>query len=274
MNPVETYDASVASVRTLMDTFWSSRGWNSSPKWPAEPELRDAIRRGVMFAAPQRLDHDGWVDAAKKAASLVSAEEIEDAFLASLTSRRLDLRSALSSYVVATRLPAHPYRQDAPDPMCSECSLYTDEQDLNVLNFERFKWGGVRHDQVDYVAFDLEQFRRAPRIEATRQDIDAGRRLLDELRLLPPGTGAPAAAKQLRSLKGNQAERGVLLDILGVCSILQTPDHRGHIPQFVPYRARELPPHRFVDRAYPVCWWTSDHGINDSAVAKVLPRLL
>lgn len=204
----------------------------------------------------------------------MSPEEVEDAFVASLPSRRWDLRSALSSCVIATRVPKHHYREDPPDPMCSECFLYTDERDLNMLNFERFKWGGVRLDHIDYVAFDLEQFRRAPRLDATKRDIDAGRRLLDELRHLPPGTSAPAAAKRLRSLKGNQAEREVVLDILGICSILEAPGHPGHVPQFVASRERELPPHRFVDRAYPVCWWTADHGINESAVAEVLPRLL
>jgi hypothetical protein len=31
--------------------------------------------------------------------------------------------------------------------------------DLNVLNFERFKWGGVRRDQPVYATFDLERSR-------------------------------------------------------------------------------------------------------------------
>lgn len=30
-------------------------------------------------------------------------------------------------------------------------------EDLNVLNFERIKWGGVRHGALIYTLFDLEQ---------------------------------------------------------------------------------------------------------------------
>ena len=271
MDQLKTYDASTASVRTLLNTFWSPQGWRSTPAWPSEMEFEEAIRRGVMFGALRVLDHDGWVGAAKDEASLVTADEVETAFIASLTSRRLDLRSALGSYVIATGLPRHSHR--GSDPMCSECSLSAGEVDLNVLNFERFKWGGVRRDQVEYVAFDLELFRRAPRQEATGDDIDVGRRLFDELRNLTAGVGASAAAKLLRVVKGNQAEREVLLDILGVCGILEAPEHPGHNPQFVPARARDLPAQRFVDRAYPACWWRSEYGINDAALARVLPAL-
>jgi hypothetical protein len=38
---------------------------------------------------------------------LLSPAEVGEAFLASLTSRRLDLRSALGSYAVARLLPEH-----------------------------------------------------------------------------------------------------------------------------------------------------------------------
>jgi hypothetical protein len=40
-----------------------------------------------------------------------------------------------------------------------------------VLSFERSKWGGVRTDHVEYIAFDLEQFARAPRLQPTPADI-------------------------------------------------------------------------------------------------------
>lgn len=58
---------------------------------------------------------------------------------------------------------------------------------MNVLNFERFKWGGVRRDDIAYIAFDLEQFARAPRLAPTRADIEVGQQLIDALRGLPPG---------------------------------------------------------------------------------------
>jgi hypothetical protein len=40
--------------------------------------------------------------------------------------------------------------------VCSFLSGEAGKQDLNVSNFERFKWGGVRCYSVPYIVFDLE----------------------------------------------------------------------------------------------------------------------
>jgi hypothetical protein len=269
------YDASPGSIRPLVDTFWSSAGWRRPRNWPGEAELAAAVERGVMFAAPAVLDHDGWVEAARAAVARVSAEDVEAAFLTSLTSRRLDLRSALASYVIARGLPEHPFTARSGSEQCAICGLYAEAatEDLNVLNFERFKWGGVRRNSIVYVAFDLQQFVRAPRPEVRTEDRDLGRMVLDVLNNLPAETTATQAVGQLRCLKGNPAERAVLLDILGVCGILASAAHPGHDQKFVPAIERDLPPRRFVDRAYPVCWWTASEGVNWKAVSDLLPTL-
>jgi len=64
---------------------------------PPPELLAQAVAAGVMFTEPRTLDHDGWVRAAKRAAAGVTAPEVGAAFLASLTSGRMDLRSALAS---------------------------------------------------------------------------------------------------------------------------------------------------------------------------------
>jgi len=58
-------------------------------------------------------------------------------------------------------------------------------------------------------------------------------------------------------LKGNKAGREVMMDISGICSILDTGEHHGYAYGFVSAVQRDLPPYRFVDRAYPACWRTS-----------------
>jgi hypothetical protein len=228
-----------------------------------------------MFAEPVVLDHDGWVAAARAAVGHVSHDEAEVAFVASLTSHRLDLRSALASFLIVGGLPDHSFTAGPHGGQCAVCGLYDDPAatDLNVLSFERFKWGGVRHDSIIYVAFDLQQFRLAPRLEPTAEDRRLGRTILETLDDLPPGTTASQAAAQLRCVKGNKAEREVLLDILGICGVLDTDDHRGFAKAFVPWSARDLPPQRFVDRAYPACWWRAAAGVNADAVKSVLPTL-
>jgi hypothetical protein len=62
-----------------------------------------------LLTVPRAEHHDGWVGAVRRAVSQVSAEEAATAFLASLASRRLNLRSALGSYAIARFLPAHDF---------------------------------------------------------------------------------------------------------------------------------------------------------------------
>ncbi len=274
MSDVSTYDASPAALRPLLDAFWSAQGWQQPPAPPMGAELAQAVASGIAFAAPRALDHDGWVAAARAAVAAVTPKDVEEAFVASLPSRRLDLRSVLGSYAVARHLPAHPFTP-GPSTMCAVCGLpQFAEQDLNVLSFERFKWGGVRRDDLRYVTFDLEQFQRAPRLPVSPEAVQLGRELLGALQLAGADETATTTAAGLRMVKGNKVEREVLLDILGVCGVLETREHNGYLTSFVPYNSRELPPRRFVERSYPVCWWHGGDGVNGVAVQAVLSFLL
>jgi hypothetical protein len=258
-----------------MDTFWTPQGWRRHPAWPSLDVMSAAIEAGVMFGA-RTGDHDSWVSAARAAADSTTIEEISDAFLASLTSRRLDLRSALGSYAVARFLPEH-VADYSPGWCCAICGQIrpaeAEPAELNVLSFERFKWGGVRTDDIEYVAFDLEQFARAPRLSPTSDDIGVGRRLITQLRQLPPGTTAAQAVRYLKMLPGNKAERDVVIGILGVCGILETATHQGYANSYVSKRDRQLPGRRHVDQDYPACWWTAEDGVNDEALQIFLPQL-
>lgn len=142
------------------------------------------------------------------------------------------------------------------------------------MNFERFKWGGTQRDNLCYVAFDLEQFVRAPPEQTTNKTLTVGRQLIQELRHAPSQLTASPMAKQLKVVKGSVAEREVLLDILGVCGILQTPEHPGYATRFVPFRDRVLPTRTYVPRAHPVCWWTGGNGVNMDALRMFLPQLI
>jgi hypothetical protein len=259
-----------------MQAFWTAQGWRDPYQLPTEPELAEAVASGVMFAEPVHRTHDEWVSAARSAAGRLEVKEVSDAFMASLTTRRMDLRSALGSYAVARHLPEHSFVPGPGGTLCSICRLAQDGSptELNVLSFERFKWGGVRHDDITYVAFDLEQFQKAPRARPDDAAVRLGRAVLDALRATPAKETASAAAKRLRMVRGSDSEREVIMDILGLCGVLATSERPGYLTRFVPYRDRALPPHHFVDRTYPVCWWRGHDGVSDEAVQALLPALL
>jgi hypothetical protein len=278
--PSAKYTPNVSAIRTLTRTFWTAKGWRSATKdvssLPSLEETRGAVDQGIMFDGPEwRLSHDELVAEVSAAVSNVALETVSEAFISSLATGRLDLRSALGSYAVGRYLPDHQL-QPGPSYRCRLCGLPTGERSLdrNVLNFERFKWGGVRTDDLAYVAFDLRQFSCAPLVPLTADAIQLGRDLLSYLDSLPARATATDAAVGMKLLKGNQAERMGIMDILGVCGILETRNHQGYGDEFVPFVARDIPAKRFVERTYPVCWWTAADGINRSNLRAFLPQLI
>jgi hypothetical protein len=44
--------------------------------------------------------------------------------------------------------------------------------------------------------------------------------------------------------------------------VLGTAEHPGFLERFVLASERHLPERRFVDMAYPACWWTGRDGVN------------
>jgi hypothetical protein len=152
------------ALRILFDTHWSSQGWKAERSTSPE-DLAYAVHAGVMFPEPLRTSHDDLGARTRRLASTVDGKCVAQAFLSSLSTRRLDLRSALGSYAVARLLPDHTFTRKGH--LCAVCG-YPDgvsDVDLNVLSFERHKWGGVRRDDLSYIQFDLDAFSRTEDVE-------------------------------------------------------------------------------------------------------------
>jgi hypothetical protein len=231
-----------------------------------------AKSKGVMFEPVAPTHHELVCDVRERVATL-TRRVVVDAFLASLTSRRLDWRSALGSYSVFQHLPSHV----ANGGECAVCGAHDgpDTTDLNVLNFERLKWGGVRHAQPSYASLDLRLFAGDPPPQYTKSDAEVFRAIVTAIR--GAGTGVTSANVQslfAGSLRSNKSERDTLVAILGYCSILEAPAHRGFADSFVPCSARELPARRFVDMPYPACWWSTSVGINESMLQEHFAHVL
>jgi len=138
-----------------------------------------------------------------------------------------------------------------------------------VLNFERFKWGGVRKLQVSYVAFDLEQFENAPKLVPTDDDRKLWESIVQAIEAVAPATTASSLSASLGVLPGNKSERSSLIGTLGIVSVLETARQSGFLQTFIPETGRESPPRRFVDDPYPVSWWTRADGVNLTALERL-----
>lgn len=262
------------AVRTLFNTFWSAQGWRPERERHVSPEeFAQARAAGVMFD-PMVFEHGQTFARLREAIDALDPRRAGDAFAASLSTRRMDWRSAFGSYTVFRHAPGH---EAAGARSCGVCGMHLgrDPVDLNVLNFERLKWGGVRHTDPVYALLDLELFCRGSRPQPTAEDVELLGNLLALLERAPAGTtAAQLQAMFPKELKGNKAERDVIVAMLGFAGALATDAHSGFSAEFVPINRRELPPRRFVDTPYPACWWRMEDGFRRTSLEPYFGHLI
>lgn len=107
---VQTPDPRAGQI--LKDAYWTSGGWRE--QGAPGSDVAYAVEAGLVFEGPRRAGHDEVVAGVTETYSKIVQQEVVDCFLASLSSRRLDLRSALSSYVIVRHLRPHPF-EPGPD---------------------------------------------------------------------------------------------------------------------------------------------------------------
>lgn len=248
------------ALKALFATYWTPRGWRAERDTPPE-ELAHAKQVGVMFD-PLLLDHDAQVAWVRRSAAALTPAAVGDAFLASLTSRRLEWRSGLGSYASFLLLPEH---AEAGDP-CRVCGAGQprEPEDLNVLQFERYKWGGVRHDDPLYAGLDLEQllldepaFLQRTESLPTAEDVALLTAILSAARGLPPRARPAELEKAIAPLlPGNKDERRTLLSILGLARVLRP----AAVPPGSGYVAMEEREEGVGDLPWPFALWRGKDG--------------
>jgi hypothetical protein len=262
------------ALKILFNTYWGKDGWKDPPAKPSPDDLAYATAAGVMFP-PRDLKHDELIRDIVRLREQIPPRAVADAFLASLSTRRLELRSALASYAVARHLPPHKFTKSKVFnyDTCGICGDFNKpwlKFDVDRFNFDRFKWGGVEHEMPHFIAFDLEWFLQAEPLKPTEED----RGILREI-LRIAGSGDPKLTpgkleKEINVLPSSKDERRALLEILGQAGVLQPKDRPGYFKSFV---TRDELEEADSDWHYPVCWWRGSDGVNQQAVKFWWPKL-
>lgn len=265
-----------AGRRVLFETFWSSTGWKKNPI--ASPEAFQVAKQAGYMFEPTRLRHDEIVERLIAVRERITAREVGDAFADSLVTGRLDLRSALGSFGAALNLPRHKLgRRAAFGPgqnWCGLCHAYESAQieDLNVLNFERFKWGGVRHADPLYALLDLTRFEASELEEAASEGHFRLSRLLEIAGDAPPDARPNDLVKRIKPLiPGNDYERRAIIGCLAYAGVLQPRDHEGFFDGY-PTRRPQVSDGK-NDWPYPAQWWRGRDGVNTAAVKVYFPEI-
>jgi len=258
--------------KILHDTYWSASGWRVNPQVSPD-DFKYAKETGFMFE-PVSLSHNKIVDLVRSSYSKVNLSDVVNGFLASLSTRRLDLRSALGSYAIARHFPKHRFKGKVTCSICGEIRKRHKSIDLSRLNFERYKWGGVNHWSPVYIAFDLEQFSITDIPGPSGDDIYIMSEIIEKAREQSPESRPSVLEKSLSAvLKSTTEERRILLQILGYCGILQPAGYDGFFDGYVNYHDRLDRPVYKIDWTYPLSWWQGKHGVNEQALKFYFPEV-
>lgn len=267
------------ALQILLHNYWPSKG--STRNKAIDPaDFAYARQAGYMFD-PIIVTHDDIVARLLAIRDRIGIERVTDAFLASLSTRRLELRSALGSFAFAAHFPLVDHAR-GPMPSgrlhCRLCGLYgasaAEPQDLNILSFERWKWGGIRHADPLYCWFDLTQFETADFISPTPEDYSILARIVEIASGLPAKAKPNELATRIgKAIKSNMWERRVLIEILGHCGVLKPADRCGFLQAFTGSEHRERPRDHTNDWNYPVIWWQGVDGVDRDILKRLFPKM-
>jgi hypothetical protein len=267
----------------LFQTYWKN-GWIDSKVRKTNPtDFAYAKEKGLMFD-PLTILHDDCVKKIIEIVTKITIEDVAKAFLSSLSTRRLDWRSGIASYFIAKLFTPHKYTPAVSGHSyengkivytaytCGICrdlkygiigDEFYENVDLNVLNFERIKWGGVRHGKLIYTFFDLEQFSKEQITEPTKEDIEIFRRILDTVNSCKQGDYPSALRDKIKdvpNLKSSKDERSIILEILACIDVLKPTSY-------------DRPTTLRNDWTY-VEFWRGEDKYNEEAVDKYFGKYL
>lgn len=222
--------------KILHNTYWAGGRWKPGGPSCTDEDFEYAKSKGVMFD-PVTITHDECVLKLRELHEhKITKEKVVRAFLHSLSTRKVYLRSALSSFALTHDLPVHKFEERKAKEMhysschdCNERMLMSDEQylnvDVNVLNFERSKWGGVRLNRLLYCLLDLELMSREEDLDVTNEDIAILKSMVQAIEACSDQDAARQLEKRWKDLfKANQYERDFVLEIWGYAGLLQSTD--------------------------------------------------
>jgi hypothetical protein len=265
-------DIDPVAMEILFRKHWSPRGWTKGQITSAEFDR--ARQAGLMFD-PVDLSHDDVVARAIDIRGKITPDRVGSAFLASLSSRRMDWRSALGSLAAVLHLPAHSFVPRRHSNHCAVCGdpARSEAFDLNVLSFERLKWGGVRHESPRYAVHDLEWFSALPPARPDRKGRDILATMLDRISRLSTSARPADLEKSLGGLlPSNTSERRIIIGILSLAGVILPKDRPTFWGEY-PFHAEREQPSGKNDWPYPVLWWTGADGINRDALGYWFPDI-
>lgn len=265
--------------KILLNLKWTERNGRLEPVL-SESDFEHAKERGVLFE-PFTIMHDECIRKIIGLVSVITPQQVGKAFLSSLSTRRLDWRSAIASYHKAKQMRFHNYQRGSegyyrslgsiiqtyrPCCLCERYGVSKLQEILDVnLSYESWKrfTGGVfiGTDPV-YEMLDLELFLKEEIPEPTEKDIFIFREILSKAESCAPGASFGKLRdmiKDIAGLKSNKFQRSQLLDILAFIGVLRPSSF-------------DNPCSAWCESRY-IMYWRGGDGYNSGALNYYFPTI-
>jgi len=228
-------------------------------------ELAYARKMGVVVE-DRPITLDQALEVLERCFEAVSQEDAAQAFLYSLSSRDVDYRYILASYVYARSWFSFDRgrAEEVPEKLTG-----------TFFNWVKHKGGGI-WGTIGKPIFFLEQFVSTERRTASDVDVEILRSILelaDSMEDEASGTALATTIRTSKLLPCNQAEAVGIVETLGICGILEAPGHPGFLRSFTPPLERDTGDLR-QSLSYPVNWWHGAHGVNWENAVEVFGVIL
>ncbi len=235
-------------------------------------EIFDALVAAGVFFRPNviYLSHDEAVLGAISAVHDSSKERLAGSFLASLSTRRLHLRSGLGTFAILRNLPKHALQLG--EAHCAVCGVAPSQNPVgrNLAMAALFTSGGVIGVTPQALQFTLRQYNVLTTAAAPcSEDFRIFSTILDVLSdAAETDTAKVKVERGIRAIDGfkcNKAEAQLILETLGYCGVLQPVGRPSMLDRYVSIGHAPRSSHS-SDWRYPVDLWHGKDGINREAM--------
>ena len=249
-------------------------------------DIRRGIEKGILVA-PYTRSHDDLLKELSKVRESLDLKDLVNGFLDSLSTGKNQYRTALASYFFARSMPKHEAGlghvaglQKNKDG-CPVCGMRLDgkyichvEDSLSCYILYYPNNYTVKDIQTpEYALFDLKQFRELPKVTYTKEDIDILVNILKVIESMADHNNYSAVQKLItrgKMVPASGGEINVILGVLSICGVLQTPEHRGYSERFTAWNDKGFVGME-TELFYPLFHWRGRHGINKIALAEFFP---
>jgi hypothetical protein len=208
-----------------------------------------------------RLSHEAVLSELALLTKDADRKVIAGAFVASLGDDPGFWRAPLIALAAARAAPKHSLDATFSGGECRECGL------PKTVRLEEVDAGGqcLPGDLAGALTILRQIHNSGSPPKPTSQDVQSLTRILALVATLPDDAREGKfneAIRREKLVRGSVYDRRHVIETLGACGILETPDHPGFTTRWTSFATRQDRPSSRVECDPPIAFWNARHGVN------------